>query len=697
MVNNSEIKQNQNKYQKHVWLLGGIDHGNLGDHFIQTSLCEFLKDIVPDLFIQEIPLKEYYEKKRCLVRSVLPQDVLVFCGGGNLGTMWPRLEKLRQDAFSTWPENPKIVFPQSVYFDESDQESIRDSIRTYHDPNCILALRDPVSYGIADRMFSCRKFLTPDIVMYSDRRVCAERDGILLLLRNDKESVLDVDLKEKIRSVLQEYGGLVIESDTVRKYNVKMEDRSGELEQLTDLIASKKLVVTDRLHGMIICAITGTPCIVLSNSYHKIDSYLGWVGDLPYIKHINDVNELDPALKTVDLEQRYSYPLISKRMLFRDFKNATADALCLKEPSSVLPRIKVSVIIPAVHESQQFKQQLDSVIRQPMRELEIICTEAGPESESSGIAAEYAASDHRIRMIRQENSDLSEAENAGIRYASGKYIYLPDRGTILADNMIEICARKMEDWHLDLLCFEGNTDDISVHQDLCTGGCQGILTGKEMMSLMKKDHVYSASASGFFFRKSLLTDNGLSFVNGISHGEGSFIFGCLLTADRAAYCPDQLFYRQAKEKNETVGEVSFKQAFRYYADAAEIMQLLTEKETDICFITEQLDDLDRSLLKPARAIYQELDEKEREKTEDLPVGKIVPFYNLVVLPSGKEAEQKMKAVAVAQDDLKEKEVMIEKLRSELNKKTKELDDIKNSKLYMYMVRIRKIKKKWTDE
>ena len=44
---------------------------------------------------------------------------------------------------------------------------------------------------------------------------------------------------------------------------------------------SKKLVITDRLHGAISCAISSTPCIVLPNCYHKIKSFMSWMRDLP--------------------------------------------------------------------------------------------------------------------------------------------------------------------------------------------------------------------------------------------------------------------------------------------------------------------------------------------------------------------------------------------------------------------------------
>lgn len=48
--------------------------------------------------------------------------------------------------------------------------------------------------------------------------------------------------------------------------------------------AEAQLVITDRLHGMILCILSGTPCLVLPNSNHKIrQTYLNWLKDHPRV------------------------------------------------------------------------------------------------------------------------------------------------------------------------------------------------------------------------------------------------------------------------------------------------------------------------------------------------------------------------------------------------------------------------------
>lgn len=65
-------------------------------------------------------------------------------------------------------------------------------------------------------------------------------------------------------------------------------------ERCTQLVADKlgqfqsaRLVVTDRLHGMILAVLAGTPCLVLPNSNHKIrQTWLDWLRQVPQVRFL---------------------------------------------------------------------------------------------------------------------------------------------------------------------------------------------------------------------------------------------------------------------------------------------------------------------------------------------------------------------------------------------------------------------------
>ena len=166
----------------------------------------FIADIDPSIRIREIPLSQYFEKKPYLMKAISEDDVLLFGGGGFLGNLWPNGDVLRRDAFRTWPDNRKIVFPQCSWFsdDEEGQAVLRESEKLYRGDHVLLALRDKASYDFARKHFACRLFLLPDIALYSiydsdmkKKMDSIARDGARLMLRGDKESGLSEEERKK--------------------------------------------------------------------------------------------------------------------------------------------------------------------------------------------------------------------------------------------------------------------------------------------------------------------------------------------------------------------------------------------------------------------------------------------------------------------------------------------------------------------
>jgi pyruvyl transferase EpsI len=75
------------------------------------------------------------------------------------------------------------------------------------------------------------------------------------------------------------------------EYKITKENRMKAVRNKMEEFAKSKLVITDRLHGMIFAAITETPCIVFSNYNHKVKGTYEWIKYLPYIKYIESVEE----------------------------------------------------------------------------------------------------------------------------------------------------------------------------------------------------------------------------------------------------------------------------------------------------------------------------------------------------------------------------------------------------------------------
>ncbi|MBR0406753.1 MAG: glycosyltransferase [Clostridia bacterium] len=92
----------------------------------------------------------------------------------------------------------------------------------------------------------------------------------------------------------------------------------------------------------------------------------------------------------------------------------------------------VSVIVPVYQVEAYLEKCVLSVLRQDMRDFELILVNDGSPDGCGAICERFARQDQRIRYIRKENGGLSDARNAGIGAAAGEYLSFID-----ADDFVE--------------------------------------------------------------------------------------------------------------------------------------------------------------------------------------------------------------------------------------------------------------------
>lgn len=249
-----------------------------------------------------------------LYAKLTNKDTIVMVqGGGFIGSLWTAEEYRFRRIIKAFQENRIIVFPQTITFDfttEDGRKFFEASSRIYSQhSNITVFVREYRSLKFMNKYFPNMKvFLVPDIVLGLDVLIEEqERNGILICLRNDIEKIIDDMTKKQIISFMEKnYPKDQIEFiDTVVKHKIK--NRETEVIQKLTQFAKAKLVITDRLHGMIFSAITNTPCIALSNSNGKVKGVYEWLRANEYIKFVNSVDDIEATLKMMDLNKRYKF------------------------------------------------------------------------------------------------------------------------------------------------------------------------------------------------------------------------------------------------------------------------------------------------------------------------------------------------------------------------------------------------------
>ena len=104
----------------------------------------------------------------------------------------------------------------------------------------------------------------------------------------------------------------------------------------------------------------------------------------------------------------------------------------------------VSVIIPVYNTSKWLDRCLESVRRQRLRDLEILCVDDGSRDDSAERLAALARQDGRIRVLHQRNKGLSEARNIGLRETSTGLVYFLDSDDFIHEQLLELTVAALE-------------------------------------------------------------------------------------------------------------------------------------------------------------------------------------------------------------------------------------------------------------
>ena len=279
------------------------NHKNYGDEAILMATQEFLKDYFPKYKQIKIYFHESIHNMKLIKKIVNKNDIIIISGGGYFG-LNRRVIEGQANIVQNFPNNHIIFFPCSILYKKKKKfRKYKKYIKIFNKhKHLTLFTRGKKSYKIALKIFkNITIYNSPDIVTRLNLKFLKKtkkRDGIMLILRKD-ELLLNNDNRKYIKDLAKKYfSNKVFERDSNAFSIPFLSNRKKETLKFINDISEKKLIITDRLHGMIFSIITNTPCIIFGNNYHKIrSSYYSWFKNVEYAIYINK-NEIGIKLET---------------------------------------------------------------------------------------------------------------------------------------------------------------------------------------------------------------------------------------------------------------------------------------------------------------------------------------------------------------------------------------------------------------
>ena len=129
------------------------------------------------------------------------------------------------------------------------------------------------------------------------------------------------------------------------------------------------------------------------------------------------------------------------------------------------PSVKVSVIIPTLNAAAFVREAINSVCRQNIKAIEILCIDAGSTDGTVDIIETLMGLDHRIKLLRSAKKSYGYQMNMGIDHARGEYIGIVEADDYVPEDMYRDLYVISKEKSLDIIKsdfyrFTGVGDDI---------------------------------------------------------------------------------------------------------------------------------------------------------------------------------------------------------------------------------------------
>lgn len=112
---------------------------------------------------------------------------------------------------------------------------------------------------------------------------------------------------------------------------------------------------------------------------------------------------------------------------------------------------KITVIMPSLNVAPYIEECISSVERQTLKDIEILCIDAGSMDGTLEILQNHAKDDSRIRIINSPVKSYGYQVNLGIKEASGEYIDIVETDDYVSDRMLETLYEAVSKYSADFV------------------------------------------------------------------------------------------------------------------------------------------------------------------------------------------------------------------------------------------------------
>lgn len=214
---------------------------------------------------------------------------------------------------------------------------------------------------------------------------------------------------------------------------------------------------------------------------------------------------------------------------------------------------KVTIIMPSLNVKNYIEQCIESACSQTLRDIEIICVDAGSTDGTYEILKQYANRDTRIKVIHSQYKSYGYQMNLGLENAHGEYIAVLETDDYVDNDMYNQLYSIAKENKVDVVKsnYYRHSGDKDIYFEALAGlPYNRVITPNKCMSLfMRAPAIWTG-----LYRRDFLEANDIKFLEtpGASYQDTGFILKVWISAKCIYFLKNAFLHYRTDNPNSSV-------------------------------------------------------------------------------------------------------------------------------------------------
>lgn len=216
---------------------------------------------------------------------------------------------------------------------------------------------------------------------------------------------------------------------------------------------------------------------------------------------------------------------------------------------------KISVIMPSFNEADYIEECIESVIKQTLEDIEIICVDGESDDGTLDILNKYAQKDSRIQVFTSDKKSYGNQVNIGFSKATGEYISIIETDDFIDKNMLKELYDLSENGTVDIIkssFYHYDDSDKDNPQFFMDEDKQDLPTDKTFTLKEEPNFVFGhPSVWAGIYRREFLEKNNILMVEEKGGGwvDNPFFHETAILANKIRYIHKAFYYYRESNPN----------------------------------------------------------------------------------------------------------------------------------------------------